>query len=86
MEETAGVVVEETTLVETVEPAIVVTVAPAIVDDGITPVTKESSVNLDGKHAPGPVGASPSADATDDTRTCRPASVGWILSRFNTPV
>ena len=76
VEVTEGASDVDPAMVETVDPAIEVTVAPAIVDDGITPVTNESSVNLDGKHAPGPVGASPNADAMDETSTCRPASVG----------
>jgi len=77
VEETTGAIVVEPAMLVAVVPAIEVTVAPAIVDDGITsPVISESSVYFDGRHAPGPVGASPRADAMDETRTCRPASVG----------
>jgi hypothetical protein len=45
-------------------------VAPGIVVDGIIPpVTNESSVYFEGRHAPGASGAVPSADAIDATRT-----------------
>jgi len=76
VEVTADAIVVELAIVVATAPVIVVVVSPVIVDEGITPVTKESSVTLEGIHAPGPVGASPSADAMDETRTCRPASVG----------
>ena len=77
MEETTVAIVVEPAMVVAVVPAIEVTVAPSIVEEGITsPVISESSVYFDGKHDPGPVGASPSADAIDETSTCRPASVG----------
>jgi hypothetical protein len=77
VEETTGAIVVEPTMVVAVIPAMVVGVWPSIVDDGITsPVISESSVYFDGRHAPGPVGASPRAEAMDETRTCRPASVG----------
>ena len=77
VEETMGAIVVEPAMVVAVVPAMDVTVAPAIVDDGITsPVISESSVYFDGKQDPGPVGASPSADAMEETSTCRPASVG----------
>ena len=77
VEVTAGATVVALTMVVAVAPAIVVGVSPSIVEVGITSsVTSESSVYYDGKQAPGPVGASPSAEAIDETRTCRPASVG----------
>jgi hypothetical protein len=52
-------------------------VSPGAVVDGNTPlVTKESSVYLEGRQAPGVSGAVPIAEAMEATRTLRPASVG----------
>ena len=55
----------------------VVVASSAIEVDGMTsPVTDESSVYLDGKQEPAPLGAVPIAATMDDTRTWRPAAVG----------
>jgi hypothetical protein len=48
----------------------------AVVDGNTPPVTRESSVYLEARHAPGVTGEVPSADAMEATRTLRPASVG----------
>jgi hypothetical protein len=53
-------------------------VSPGAVVDGNTssPSTKESSVYLEAKQAPGVTGAVPIAEAMEATRTLRPASDG----------
>jgi hypothetical protein len=67
VEVTAGAIVVALTMVVALVPAMVAGVSPAIVDDGITSsITSESSVYFEGKHAPGPAGASPSAEAMDE--------------------
>ena len=67
---TEGAIVVELAMVEAVDPAIVVTVAPAMEVEGITSsATNESSVYLDDKQEPDPVGALPIAATMDATST-----------------
>ena len=51
----------------------------------LSPVTRESSVYLDGKQLPVPTGAFPNAAAIEPTNTWRPVSFGCTLSLFMSP-